>query len=83
MCDVWKTSPLPKNLPVNSPHLGKSKESNTLDSKSVSAQTFGRIDIKPTDVFPITTIDDHIHSPVDLTNPSKFGSPPLEGPELV
>ena len=83
MCDVCKTSLLPENILVNSPHPGKSKESDTLDCQSVSKKTFGRIDINPTYIFPITTIDDHIRSPVNLMKPSKFGSPPLQGPELV
>ena len=67
----------------NSPHLGKSRESDTLDYQSVSAQTFDQIDTKPTDILQLTTIHDHIHSPVDLAKPSKLGIPPLEGPEFV
>ena len=75
VCDVFQTSLLPENFPVNSSHPGKSKEYDTLDYQYVTAQTFGQINNKPTDNHPITINNDQIHSPVDVTKPSKFGSP--------
>ena len=54
-----------------------------MDYQSVSAQTFDQIDTKPTDILQLTTIHDHIHSPIDLPGPSKLGNPPLKDPEFV
>lgn len=67
----------------NSPHPGKSRESDTLDYQYVSAPTFDRIDTKPTDILQITTLYDHNNPSVGLAKPSKVRNPPLEGLEFV